>query len=168
VTNPTGLAKVTVSAAQRRIDVALPEHAPLAELMPQLLRHAGIGLADDGQAHGGWVLRRSDGAPLSGGAGLVAQGIRDGDVLYLRPGHGPWPELEYDDVVDEIAAGARRHGRPWDPSATRAASLAVAVVALLLGAVALLRAPHPDTLPGLVGLIAAALLTLGGVIAARA
>ena len=43
-----GLARVTISAPSRRIDVALPEHVPLAELLPEVLRHAGEGLADDG------------------------------------------------------------------------------------------------------------------------
>ena len=44
-----GLARVTISAPQRRVDVALPEHVPLAELLPEVLRHAGEGLADDGE-----------------------------------------------------------------------------------------------------------------------
>jgi type VII secretion integral membrane protein EccD len=167
VTTVTGLAKVTVSTPQRRLDVALPEHPPLAELLPELLRHAGVGLADDGQAHGGWALRRADGAVLSVGAGLAAQGVRDGDVLYLGPGKDPWPELEYDDVVDAIAAGARRHGRTWDGAATRAAGLVVAAAALLLGAVALTRVPQHGVLPAVAGLGAALLLVLGGTVASR-
>ena len=36
-----GLARVTINAPQRRVDVALPEHVPLAELLPEVLRHAG-------------------------------------------------------------------------------------------------------------------------------
>jgi type VII secretion integral membrane protein EccD len=163
-----GLAKVTVSAPQRRIDVAFPDHAPLAELLPELLRQAGVGLADEGQAHGGWVLRRADGSPLAGGAGLAGQGVRDGDVLYLGPARGPWPELDYDDVVDAIAAGARRYGRAWDAAATRTAGLAVTGLALLLGAVALVRAPVGHTLPGALGLAVAALLVLAGAVASRA
>src|SRR4051812_6756067 len=65
-----GLARVTISAPQRRVDVALPEHVPLAELLPEVLRHAGEGLADDGEKHGGWVLRRTDGLPLATAQGL--------------------------------------------------------------------------------------------------
>ncbi len=168
MTTATGLAKLTVNTPQRRIDVALPEQAPLGELLPDLLRHAGVGLADEGQAHGGWALRRADGTALSPGAGLVAQGVRDGDVLYLGSGQDPWPELEYDDVVDAIAAGARGYGRVWDGAATRTAGLAVAAVALLFGTVVLLRAPQHAAVPGLVGLGAALLLTLGGTLASRA
>ena len=42
-----GLARITISAPHRRVDVALPEHVALAELLPEVLRHAGEGLADD-------------------------------------------------------------------------------------------------------------------------
>ena len=30
-----------------------------------------------------------------------------------------WPELEYDDIVDAIAAGSRQGGPPWTRAATR-------------------------------------------------
>ncbi|MER6766376.1 EsaB/YukD family protein, partial [Amycolatopsis sp. NPDC000746] len=45
-----GLIRVTVAAPKRRIDMALPEHASVAELLPGLLARAGEGLADDGAA----------------------------------------------------------------------------------------------------------------------
>src|SRR5438874_8417124 len=151
VTTATGLARVTVSGPQRRLDVALPEHAPLGELLPELLRHAGESLPDAGQAHGGWVLRRADGSPLSVGSGLAHQGVRDGDVLHLVPARVGWPELEYDDVVDAIAAGARRYGRAWDGAATRLAGLVAAGVAVLLGLVELLLSPA-GSLPAVVAL----------------
>jgi type VII secretion integral membrane protein EccD len=167
VTTATGLARVTVSAPRRRLDVALPEHAPLAELLPALLRHAGEGLPDAGQAHGGWLLRRADGSPLSVGAGLVQQGVRDGDVLHLVPARAGWPELEYDDVVDAIAAGSRRHGRAWDGAATRAAGLAAAGLVLLVGLLPLLRSPAGSPAPAAVALAVAGLLVLGGVVASR-
>ncbi len=105
-----GLARVTISAPQRRVDVALPEHVPLAELLPEVLRHAGEGLADDGEKHGGWLLRRTDGVALATAQGLFPQGVRDGEVLHLVPARDDWPELEYDDVVEAIAEGARRRG----------------------------------------------------------
>src|SRR6266581_4441666 len=163
----TGLARVTVSAPRRRLDVALPEHPPLAELLPELLRHAGEGLPDAGQAHGGWVLRRADGSPLSAAAGLAQQGVRDGDVLHLVPARAGWPELEYDDVVEAIAAGARRRGRAWDGAATRTTGLVAAGLALLLGLVALFRSPAGSPVPGAVALAVAGLLVLAGVVASR-
>src|SRR3954470_11431699 len=100
-----GLARVTISAPQRRVDVALPEHVPLAELLPEVLRHAGEGLADDGEKHGGWLLRRTDGVALATGQGLFPQGVRDGEVLHLVPAREEWPELEYEDGVAARPAG---------------------------------------------------------------
>ncbi|WBB78845.1 type VII secretion integral membrane protein EccD [Micromonospora sp. WMMD882] len=164
----TGLARVTISAPQRRLDVALPEQVPLAELLPEVLRHAGEGLADDGERHGGWLLRRSDGAVLATGQALLAQGVRDGEILHLVPARAHWPELEYDDVVEAIADGARRRGTAWSPPATRAAALAGAGVPLAVGLVALL-AGGPDH-PGdwLVAAVLAGLLAVAGGVASRA
>src|SRR3954470_7555980 len=134
------LARVTISAPQRRVDVALPEHVPLAELLPEVLRHAGEGLADDGEKHGGWVLRRTDGVALVTAQGLYPQGVRDGEVLHLVPARDNWPELEYDDVVEAIAEGARPRATPGPPASTRSATLAAGAVLLALGLIAVLVA----------------------------
>ncbi|GAB2582315.1 type VII secretion integral membrane protein EccD [Paractinoplanes abujensis] len=163
-----GLARVTISAPQRRIDVALPEHVPLAELLPEVLRHAGEGLADDGEKHGGWVLRRTDGVALATAQGLFPQGVRDGEVLHLVPAHDEWPELEYDDVVEAIAEGARRRGNAWTPASTRTATLVGAGVLLALGLVAVLAAGPGWAGAAFAGLGLAVLLALAGVTASRA
>ncbi|MFG1774912.1 type VII secretion integral membrane protein EccD [Micromonospora sp. NPDC049048] len=163
-----GLARVTINAPQRRVDVALPEQVPLAELLPEVLRHAGEGLADDGERHGGWVLRRTDGAVLATAQALLPQGVRDGEVLHLVPARAQWPELEYDDVVEAIADGARRRGGAWSPAATRAAALAGAAVPLAVGllAVAAGGPAHEAAWPA--AAVVALLLTLAGVVASRA
>ncbi|MEW2385642.1 type VII secretion integral membrane protein EccD [Micromonospora sp. NPDC047707] len=163
-----GLARVTINAPQRRLDVALPEQVPLAELLPEVLRHAGEGLADDGERHGGWVLRRSDGAALATAQALLPQGVRDGEVLHLVPARAQWPELEYDDVVEAIADGARRRGGAWSPAATRVAALAGAAVPLAVGLLAVLAGGpgHPAGWPA--AATVALLLTLAGTAAARA
>ncbi|MFI6823625.1 type VII secretion integral membrane protein EccD [Micromonospora sp. NPDC050187] len=165
---PSGLARVTISAPQRRLDVALPEQLPLAELLPEVLRHAGEGLADDGERHGGWVLRRTDGAVLATGQALHAQGVRDGEVLHLVPAHAHWPELEYDDVVEVIADGARRRGAAWSPAATRAAALAGAAVPLAVGLVALTAGGPDHPADWLVAAAVAVLLVMAGGVASRA
>jgi type VII secretion integral membrane protein EccD len=163
-----GLARVTISAPQRRVDVALPEHVPLAELLPEVLRHAGEGLADDGERHGGWLLRRTDGAVLTTAQGLFPQGVRDGEVLHLVPAREEWPELEYDDVVEAIAEGARRRGAVWTPDSTRTATLLAGAVLLAFGLVAVLAAGPAWTGAAYVGLGAGLLLALCGVTASRA
>ncbi|RKF25836.1 type VII secretion integral membrane protein EccD [Micromonospora globbae] len=165
---PTGLARVTISTPQRRLDVALPEQVPLADLLPDVLRHAGEGLADDGERHGGWVLRRTDGAVLSTAQALLPQGVRDGEVLHLVPGDAHWPEPEYDDVVEAIADGARRRGGAWSPAATRGAVLAGAAVPLAVGLLALLGGGPQQRGAWWVAAVVALLLVLAGTVASRA
>ncbi|SCE73223.1 type VII secretion integral membrane protein EccD [Micromonospora viridifaciens] len=164
----TGLARVTISAPQRRVDVALPEQIPLAELLPEVLRHAGEGLADDGERHGGWVLRRTDGAVLATAQALLPQGVRDGEVLHLVPARAEWPELEYDDVVEAIADGARRRGAAWSPAATRAAALAGAGVPLAVGLLAALAAGPGQRAGWPVAAAVSLLLVLAATVASRA
>jgi type VII secretion integral membrane protein EccD len=163
----TGLARVTIAAPNRRIDVALPEHVAPAELLPALLRHAGDDLADSGQQHGGWVLRRADGSALDAGRALGAQSVRDGEVLHLVPRRTEWPELDYDDVVDAIAAGARRQGQAWTGATTRACGLAVAGVVLGLGLLAILGSGPGWLVPGIVALGVAITLTVTGAVLSR-
>jgi type VII secretion integral membrane protein EccD len=149
-----GLARVTVAAPRRRVDVALPDGVPVAELLPGLLRAAGEELADEGQAHGGWVLRRPDGAPVDPARSLGAAGVLDGEVLHLVPRHQEWPELDYDDVVDAVASGARAVSRSWTAADTRRAGLTGTAVAVL-AALALLLTAGPGagwTTTGLVAL----------------
>ncbi|PTA44129.1 type VII secretion integral membrane protein EccD [Micromonospora sp. RP3T] len=163
----SGLARVTISAPRRRVDVALPEQVPLAELLPEVLRHAGEGLADDGERHGGWVLRRTDGAVLATAQALLPQGVRDGEVLHLVPARAEWPELEYDDVVEAIVDGARRRGAAWSAGATRAAALAGAAVPLAVGLVAVLSA-GPGGPGWTVAAVGALILVLAATAASRA
>src|SRR3954470_6392658 len=125
-----GLARVTVAVGPRRIDVTLPEQVPLAELLPSLLRQSGDQAADDGEAHGGWVVRRATGEALGTGQTLATHQVRDGEVLYLAPGRTDWPEPDYDDVVEAIARGARRQGPLWSRATTRRAGLSTAVAVL--------------------------------------
>jgi type VII secretion integral membrane protein EccD len=133
----SGLAHVTIRAPRRRLDLAVPHQVPLAELLPEVLRRAGEVVPDHpgapALAAGGWILRRGDGASLTGDVALAPQGVRDGDVLYLVPRNLTWPEPAYDDIIEEIAAGARAHGRGWDASATRVFALVAAGLLLLTG-----------------------------------
>jgi type VII secretion integral membrane protein EccD len=162
------LARVTVAAPTRRMDVALPDNMLVAELLPHLLRHAGDDLGDGGARHGGWVLRRATGAILEPTRNLLAQGVRDGELLHLAPRREDWPEPAYDDVVEVIAGGARRADRAWGTTATRRCGLAVACVALGLGVAAVLLAGPPWPLPAGAALGVAGLLTAVGVLLSRA
>lgn len=170
MTAPGGLslARVTIVAPKRRLDVALPDNMAVAELLPHLLRHAGDDLGDAGDRHGGWVLRRATGAILEPTRNLSGQGIRDGELLHLAPGRDDWPELAYDDVVEVIASGARQAARSWGSAATRRAGLAISSSLFALGALVLAVSAHPSVVTGVGSLAMAILLTLAGALLARA
>lgn len=170
VTAPGGLslARVTVAAPKRRMDVALPDNMLVGELLPHLLRHAGDDLGEVGERHGGWVLRRATGGVLEATRNLSVQGVRDGELLHLAPRREDWPELAYDDVVEVIASGARRAGRSWGGSATRRCGLAVAAAVLSFGLLTLVLSGPPWPLPAGVALGMAAVLAIVGLLLSRA
>jgi type VII secretion integral membrane protein EccD len=163
-----GLTRLVVYAPRRRMDVAFPDQVPLVHLLPTLLRNAGEELADQGQQHEGWLLRRADGDPLDPAGTFSAQQVRDGDSLYLVPRRMDWPDSDYDDVVDAIASGARQRGRRWSGGATRVAGLAVAVVALLAALAEIALSGPPWTVPAAVTAAVAAALLLAGTVLSRA
>lgn len=167
-TGTTGLARVTIAAPNRRVDVALPESATAAEVLPSLLRVAGDGLADSGQTHGGWALRRTDGSMLDPGKSIGANELRDGDILHLVPRQAEWPEMDYDDTVDAIATNALKQSRSWGPSATRRAGLIFAAIGLTLALAVLVVSGPPWLLPGSISLGLAAVVLAAGVTASRA
>ncbi|GGN18993.1 type VII secretion integral membrane protein EccD [Actinoplanes campanulatus] len=162
------LARVTIAAPERRMDVALPDNMLVAELLPHLLRHAEGGLGETGDLGGGWVLRRATGAALEPHRNLTAQGIRDGELLHLKPVREDWPELAYDDVVEVIASGSRRAGRAWAGAATRDTGLAITAVALLMGLAGLAFTGPQWRTPGVIAIGVALALTVGGVLLSRA
>jgi type VII secretion integral membrane protein EccD len=167
VAQPVGLSRVTVRAPQRNIDIALPEGVAVADLLPHILQHVGQSAADDGEAHGGWALRRTGGTLVEPQRTLSHQGIRDGEILHLVPRHLDWPEPAYDDVVDVIATGARRADRSWTPTATRLLGLVVTSLVLWGGAVELLATPPPRSFGAVVSLGFAVVLLAGGALLAR-
>lgn len=146
-----GLSRITVDTPHRRLDVAVPDRAPVAELLPELLRLAGAP-APSAEPRG-WVLRRAVGEELVPSRALRDQGVRDGEVLYLVPVGLRWPEPGYDDPAVALAAAAR--GPVWNAAATRAVALATAAVLLAGGfAVALAK-------PGSVGPVVPAAVATG-------
>lgn len=161
------LTRLVVLAPKRRMDIAFPEQRPLVGLMPSLIRQAGED-PDEGLAHEGWILRRTDGTVLDPGATFVAQQVRDGETLHLVPRRLDWPETMYDDVVDAIASGARARGRRWDGVATRLTGITAAVVALAVALVGIGIAGPPWTVPATTAAAIAAGLLVAGTVLSRA
>ncbi|MFS2295692.1 MAG: type VII secretion integral membrane protein EccD [Actinomadura sp.] len=153
----TELCRVTVVAPKRRIDISLPAHVPFAQFFPAILHHSGAQMADAGLAHGGWVLQRLDEAPFDGGMTPAQAGLRDGEVLYLRPGMSQLPELAFDDVADVVATAVKDRRDRWRPEWTRHFSLSVgAGAAVVAAAVVLLGGPSwivPAVSAGVISLL---------------
>lgn len=79
----TGFCRITVVAPDGRIDVALPEDIPVADLHPEILRLSGQ--SPEAGAPVGYHLVRRDGTVLDSARSLAAQRILDGELLSLRP-----------------------------------------------------------------------------------
>jgi MinD-like ATPase involved in chromosome partitioning or flagellar assembly len=70
---------VTVAGPRGRRDLSLPADAPVAELLPVLVRLVG----DDHAPADGWTLTPAGGRPLAADASLAAGGVLHGALLQL-------------------------------------------------------------------------------------
>ncbi len=162
------LSRVTIVAPTTRVDLALPANVPLADLLPTLLRLADEELADDGAAQGGWVLSRLGGRMLDSGRTAGQLDIRDGEVLYFPRRSAVADDMVFDDVVDAVATATQARAGRWQTSGTRGFALAVATLALLGGAAAVFFAGGSAVIASIVGLVAALGLVATAAVLARA
>lgn len=146
------LCRLTVCGPARTVELAVPVHVPLIDLLPALVGHLGDNLAEAGLEHGGWVLQRLGDPPLREQLSVAALGLRDGDMVHLRPRADQLPPLDFDDLIDGVAVGIS--GRPdrWRPGMSR--QLLVGLLAAPLAAGLVLLAGH---LGALADILAAAL-----------
>jgi type VII secretion integral membrane protein EccD len=155
----TGFCRVTVVAPDGRVDVALPEDIPVADLHPEVLRLSGQ--SPEPGAPVGYHLVRRDGTVLDGARTLGAQRILDGELLALRPFAESLPPAVFDDVSDAVATAVVRDRTLWNDGLMRGAGLTGGSVLLLLLAFVLWNAdPGRDMhgLPGVLAGVAAVLL----------
>ena len=168
--------RIGVAGPAGRADLAVPAGVPLARLMPALLRHAGEEPgADGGVRHGGWVLRRADGTRLDTAAPLAAQGVCEGDLLFVAQGREDTTPPLYDDVVEVMGrqirgqTSGRGGGGSAEPglsvTATRWATGVLTSLAVLAACAALDAAP--GALPGWLGLATALCALAFGLLLAR-
>ncbi|MBO2454312.1 type VII secretion integral membrane protein EccD [Actinomadura barringtoniae] len=162
------LCRITVVGPERRVDIALPADATFAELYPTMLRYAGQNLADTGLAHGGWVLQKLDEAPFEPAATPAQVGLRDGDLIYLRPRMAQMPDLAFDDVPDVVATAVRDRPGRWRQESTRHFALAWGAVGPCVGIIALIFSGPNWILPAAVAGIVALVLLVGAIALSRA
>ncbi|MEU6114980.1 type VII secretion integral membrane protein EccD [Streptomyces sp. NPDC047117] len=150
----TGFCRVTIVAPDSRIDVALPEDIPVADIYPEILRLSGQTPADGAPV--GYHLVRRDGSVLDGSRPFAAQRILDGEVLSLRPFSESLPPAVYDDVSDSVASAVTRDRTLWNDDLLRTAGLAGSMVLLvLMGFVLWFADPVRHDMHGLPGILAA-------------
>jgi type VII secretion integral membrane protein EccD len=158
------LCRLNVCGPSRRVELAVPAHVPLIDLLPTMIGYVGRNLADAGLEHGGWVLQKLGEPPLSEELSITALGLHDGDTVHLRPRAGQLPPLDFDDLIDGIAVGIA--GRPdrWRPQTSR--RVLTGLLAVPLAAALGLLAGHPGLLACLLAVTAVfAFLALSAVVA---
>lgn len=162
--------RLLVVGPTSQVDVSVPTHIPLADMMPALLGALGPDLADRGLEHSGWLAQRLGEAALDESRTVGDLGLLDGEVVHVRPRTDQIPPLAYDDLIAGVSAGIRDRAGLWRPETTRLAAVLLTAGWLAAG-LAVLRG-WLDT-PGKpverpVGLAMAALVCLvAGVVVAR-
>lgn len=156
---------VVVAPGGAQAEVAVPAGVPLCDLLPPLLRRAGGDLADAGLEHGGWVLQRLGEPPLDEERTPLSLGLRDGDVVTLRPRDDALPEMDFDDLVDGISTGIRARPDRWHPGMTRRLMLGFMLAALTAGWPVLLLPGAAAPRAVAAGALAALLVLASGVVA---
>jgi type VII secretion integral membrane protein EccD len=160
-----GFCRVTIVAPDSRIDVALPDDVPVADLYPEILRLSRQ--RPEAGAPVGYHLVRRDGTVLDSSRSFAAQRILDGELLTLRPFSDSLPPAVFDDVSDAVASAVTRDRSLWSTDLTRAAGLTGgAVLPALLAFVAWTADPRHDmnSLPGvLAGLVGVVLVAFAAV-----
>ena len=167
-TSGADLCRVTVVGPRRRVDIVLPAYVPFAELFPTVLRYAGTDLANEGLVRGGWVLQRLGQPPFHPGMTPAQVGLRDGEMVYLRPRLAQLPQLAFDDVADVIATGVNEQPDRWGPQTPRGVALGAGTGALLAGVAALLLSGPPWTVPAIAAAAVAVLLLVAAIAVSQA
>src|SRR5260370_17513910 len=124
--------------------------------------------ANAGLAGGGRVLQRLGQPPFHPGMTPQQVGLRDGEMVYLRPRMSQLPQLAFDDVADVIATGVNEQPDRWGPRTARGVALAAGALGLLAGAAALLLSGPPWVLPSVAAPAVAGLLLASALALSRA
>jgi len=131
--------RITVVGARRRVDLAVPARAPIAEYLPRVTRLCGQETNEAFPA--AWSLALPGAMPLTPGTSLADADVRDGTTLYLRDAVAAETEEPVVTDMTELVedAGSRypawsRRGRALAVLAIGGGALVAAVFALTLGA----------------------------------
>jgi len=152
------MCRLTICGPHSRIEIAVPVHIPIADLMPTLLGHLDPALATSGLGHDGWVLQRLGEPPLDEDMGTSTLGLFDGDVLHLRPRDDQIPMVAFDDIVDGVHTGLSARSDRWRPQLTRRLLLILSGAAATAAVLLVLTAGSGLQVAVCAGVLAVALL----------
>jgi type VII secretion integral membrane protein EccD len=160
--------RITVVGPSRRVDIALPGYVSFADLFPAVARYAGLDAPDVVGERGGWVLQRLGQEPFSPSMTPLQVGLRDGEMIYLRPQRAQFPPASFDDIADVIATGLNDQPGRWSQPHARWVALGASAAALAAGAVFLLRSGPPWRMPAITAAAIAVLLVAAAGAVSRA
>lgn len=158
------MVRITVQSEGRRLDVTVPTHVPLVEVMPGFVR--GLGQLDPSLTTSGFNLQRPDGTRLDPQHTAADEGVHDGDVLTLTRGTFVAAPRVYDDIVEAVI-DATAERRPWTAQDGTRTALAMSLSFLSVCAILLFAAGRGQTLSIVIAGIGTVLLLAAAAVIAR-
>ncbi|MFC3491637.1 type VII secretion integral membrane protein EccD [Glycomyces rhizosphaerae] len=129
---PGRYSTVTVVGPRATRDLALPDDLPVAELLPELLRHTGPEEPDEDGT--GWALSTVDGTTFAPAETLGDHPVADGGMLLLHDATAAALPDTVEDVRDAVEDAVDAGGARWESGTGRL--LAVGTAGLLVAAAA--------------------------------
>ncbi|GHB68401.1 hypothetical protein GCM10010377_69030 [Streptomyces viridiviolaceus] len=159
----SAICRVTVIGDDTSADLGLPPAVTMGSLLPVLAER--VGRAGEADA-GGYVLQRLGEEPLDPEGTPETLGLRDGDVLYLRPADDILPPMVFDDLADGVSTVIGSRTDRWRTELTRRLFVGLSCLPLLTAAVVVLVFVEGTLLTVQLGTAALAMLA-GSVAVAR-
>ncbi len=158
------ICRVTIVTPNRWADVALPATEALVDLLPSVVEHVGDAELRDQPL----ALQRLGESPMHPGRSLAANGVLDGETLYLNRVTSPQPLLDFDDAIAGLGTGIEGLPNRWRDVYTRRSMMGLAVAPIALGWLALANGGATRSMSGVLALVATLLFLLGAGLASRA
>lgn len=172
VTAEPELVRISILGASTQVDVALPTQAPIAALIPEVLRLLRIPepVTDDPDRIAElprWTLTRIGAPPLPVERSLAEAQVVDGELLLLHDDVPDTPGALVDDVIDGLAHLTDRRSSGWSADSARLLGYATCATAALVAAITGRAAPTGTALTGLSAAACAAFLVVAALMGSR-